>query len=345
MTDDRQDYDIGNIRALLVASFTVKDLRRFCEDRPAFQPVVARFSPDHGVTDMVDEVIDYCRTHLLWDELLTELARERWKQYARAQPDLGAAAPPPVPRPARWMEAVGPRGIAWYWRAAALAGVLLAVALIVWWLVREDGSPAGGTETAVAQVPTTPPAATTESPVPASPLPSVTPMPSPMLSPTPLPDPYNRPWLTLGGPAGPLGAPVADPVTRRYSVQEFEHGTMFWRDNRFETDNWIYVVYWGSADNKSAGSSWTRYADTWQAGDPALSCVQAAPEPVGPKAGFGRLWCFRMEVRNGLGSALAEEENVKGGWLDFAQGVMLHDKLNGRVLVLFEDGHWRAFPD
>jgi len=371
MAEDLQDYNIARIRALLVASFTVKDLRRFCEDRPLFQPIAAQFSPDHGVTDMVDEVIDYCRTHLLWDELLTEVARKRPRPYAQAQPGLGPAAPPPLSGPAAWLATVNPRGITSPWRALALATVLVAAALAVWWLVRKEGPPTSGPVLTPTPAPTSsttptitplPSAAPTPSPPPtpaptsstiptitplpsAAPTPSPTSQPSPTLSPTPLPEPYDELWQRFGGLQGPLGAPVADPVTRRYSVQEFEHGMMFWRDNRWVPDNWIYVLYWGPTDDKSAGSSWSQQVDTWQAGDPALSCAQAAPEPVGPTGGFGRIWCLRLEVRNGLGSALAQEQNVKGGWLDFAGGVMLHDTLNGRVLVLFGDGHWRAFSD
>lgn len=345
MAEDLQDYHIADIRALLVASFTVKDLRRFCEDRPLFQPIADQFSPDHGVMDMVDEVIDYCRTHLLWDELLTEVARERPRPYARAQPRLGPAAPPPLSGPAGWLATVDPRGVAWPFKAMALASLLVVVVLAIWWLVGKEGSSTAGLAPTLTPSPTSG-SAPAVTPLPsATPTPSPTPQPSPPLSLTPLPEPYDKLWQNLGGIQGPLGAPVADPVTRRYSVQEFEHGMMFWRDNQWVPDNWIYVLYWGPSDDKSAGSSWSQQVDTWQAGDPALSCVQAAPEPMGPTGGFGRIWCLRLEVRNGLGSALAQEQNVKGGWLDFAGGVMLHDKLNGRVLVLFQDGHWRAFPD
>jgi hypothetical protein len=125
MTNDEEDYHIANIRKLLIEAFTVKDLRRFCEDRPIFRPIVARFSPEDGVIDMVDEVIGYCRTHLLWDVLLTEVAQERWDQYARFQPELGKSAPPPPPRPARQRIAVPATGRASYWIAGArvLGGV------------------------------------------------------------------------------------------------------------------------------------------------------------------------------------------------------------------------------
>jgi hypothetical protein len=96
MAKDTPEYDIANIRELLTAAFTAKQLRRFCYDRSTFRPVVDEFAPDHGLADMVDQVIDYCHTHLLWDELLTDVALVRWRQYARFQPRLGKSAPPPV---------------------------------------------------------------------------------------------------------------------------------------------------------------------------------------------------------------------------------------------------------
>lgn len=70
MTDDLQAYNIAEIRQLLLVAFTPEELRRFCQDRPLFQPIIIRFSPDHGLDDMVDKVIDYCQTQLLLDELL-----------------------------------------------------------------------------------------------------------------------------------------------------------------------------------------------------------------------------------------------------------------------------------
>jgi nucleoside phosphorylase len=85
---------IATIRELLTAAFTPEDLRRFCQDRPAFRAVVASFGPGHGLDDMVDRVIEHCRTQLLWEELLTDVAQVRPRQYARLEPRLHEHNPP-----------------------------------------------------------------------------------------------------------------------------------------------------------------------------------------------------------------------------------------------------------
>jgi Sulfatase-modifying factor enzyme 1 len=88
MANDTTSYNIAAVRQLLMAAFTVEDLRRFCEDRPTLRPIIARFGPEQGLDDLVDEVIVYCRTHLLWDELLVEVQKENPLQYARFEPML-----------------------------------------------------------------------------------------------------------------------------------------------------------------------------------------------------------------------------------------------------------------
>ena len=73
MDDQDSAYNIAAIRKLLMAAFTPEDLRRFCQDRPLFRPIVTRFGVGHGFEDLVDRVIDYCDTHLLWPEFLAEV--------------------------------------------------------------------------------------------------------------------------------------------------------------------------------------------------------------------------------------------------------------------------------
>jgi len=85
----KQSYDIATIRGLLLAAFSPEDLRRFCLDRPTFQPIVDKFGPGHGLDDMVDRVIDYCRTRSLWKEFLAEVKEERPAAYAPFAPELG----------------------------------------------------------------------------------------------------------------------------------------------------------------------------------------------------------------------------------------------------------------
>jgi hypothetical protein len=85
---DPGDVPYAAIRDLLEAAFTPETLRRFCRDRPDFEPLLRRFSPADGVSDMVDEILDYCRTELLWDDLLAEVAQVKPRQYARFESSL-----------------------------------------------------------------------------------------------------------------------------------------------------------------------------------------------------------------------------------------------------------------
>ena len=91
MPDDENPHDTAVIRKLLLAAFTAQELRRFCWDRLLFRPIVARFGPGHGFADMVDVVIDYCETRLLWSEFLAEVKQENPRQYARFEPGLVVA--------------------------------------------------------------------------------------------------------------------------------------------------------------------------------------------------------------------------------------------------------------
>jgi TIR domain len=79
---------IAAIRRLLLAVFQPELLRRFCQERRDFRPIVSQFGPGHGLEEMVDKVIDYCSNYLLWDVLLDEVARLNPAQYARFEPQL-----------------------------------------------------------------------------------------------------------------------------------------------------------------------------------------------------------------------------------------------------------------
>jgi len=88
MSNDVPVYNLSAIRRLLTAAFTARSLRRFCQDRPVFRPIVNEFAPDHGLNAMVDEVIDFCGTHLLFDDLLAEIEALNPRQYARYEGQL-----------------------------------------------------------------------------------------------------------------------------------------------------------------------------------------------------------------------------------------------------------------
>ncbi len=83
MTDDERAFDLGVIRDLLYAAFTYDTLRRFLQERRLFKPIITEFGPLYGLDNMVDEVIEYCETRLLWQEFLAEVEKDNPNQYAR----------------------------------------------------------------------------------------------------------------------------------------------------------------------------------------------------------------------------------------------------------------------
>lgn len=85
---DPDQPPIRVIRQLLLAAFEPQALRRFCEERSDFRELLNRFGVRYSLDDMVDEVITYCGTYLLWDDLLKEVALINPVQYERFEPDL-----------------------------------------------------------------------------------------------------------------------------------------------------------------------------------------------------------------------------------------------------------------
>jgi hypothetical protein len=85
---DPKSVPYAAIRDLLEAAFTPETLRRFCQDRPAFEPLLRRFGPTDGLASLVAKVLEYCRTELLWDDLLAEVAGANPRQYARFESSL-----------------------------------------------------------------------------------------------------------------------------------------------------------------------------------------------------------------------------------------------------------------
>jgi len=80
--------DIGAVRELLAAAFTAEDLRRFCKDRPAFNPILGEVSREAGLNFVIDQVIQRCETHDLFDELFREVAKVNPRQYKRFEKRL-----------------------------------------------------------------------------------------------------------------------------------------------------------------------------------------------------------------------------------------------------------------
>jgi len=102
---DADGPPIRIIRRLLLAAFDPPEsLRRFCQERPDFRGLLNRFGSKYSLDDMVDEVITYSGTYLLWDDLLEEVALVNPVQYERFEPELRAqhgvvvAEPAAIPR-------------------------------------------------------------------------------------------------------------------------------------------------------------------------------------------------------------------------------------------------------
>ena len=106
MTEPAREYNLGAINDLLTRAFmNEKDLRRFLRHRKAFQAVLDLVSVDAGLADHVDVLIEYCRTRLLFEELLDGVQAENPRQYERLAFQLGLpvvaereapSAPPPA---------------------------------------------------------------------------------------------------------------------------------------------------------------------------------------------------------------------------------------------------------
>jgi hypothetical protein len=104
MTDTVSSYNLAVIHDLLTAAFSAEELRRFCQGHALFQPIIANFGPNHSLNQMADEVVDYCRTYHLWDELLEAIEEKNPRQYDRFRDSLRvssssvhSAPSPPVP--------------------------------------------------------------------------------------------------------------------------------------------------------------------------------------------------------------------------------------------------------
>jgi HEAT repeat protein len=74
MNSEEQPHNLATIRKLLLDTFRDgQDLRRFCQDRPTFQPILPLFGPGFSLADMIDAVLDYCERRLLLDDLQAEI--------------------------------------------------------------------------------------------------------------------------------------------------------------------------------------------------------------------------------------------------------------------------------
>lgn len=81
LVEHADQYDIASIRSLLTSAFGDRELRRFCRERPKFRPVLPRFGSLFSLEDMIDVLLEYCQTRILFQELLSEIREVNPAQY------------------------------------------------------------------------------------------------------------------------------------------------------------------------------------------------------------------------------------------------------------------------
>jgi hypothetical protein len=76
------------IRGLLRDAFIDDELWRFCYDRSLFRRICSLVNSGAGKDEVIDKVVQYCESRLLFAELLTEIRAANPRQYERYAPYL-----------------------------------------------------------------------------------------------------------------------------------------------------------------------------------------------------------------------------------------------------------------
>jgi len=190
------------------------------------------------------------------------------------------------------------------------------------------------------------PSAPTDTPTSPPPEPTDTPVPTdtPAL---PVPEPFAHVWAAAGGAGGRLGNPAAGAVLDRWVADQFfEGGLAYWRNNESIPANYVYALLYKNGTDETQGTAWLQFEDLWRDGMSQFSCPEAeANGDLGPKRGFGKVWCEEAAVRDGLKLPLVGEQGANAGFQDFEKGAMLWIARLGYVYVLYDDGDWQRFSD
>ena len=84
MRENAQNLNTAALVQLLTEAFmNTKDLRRFCRDSADFRPILEFVSESAGLRDHVDVLIAFCKTRLLFGELLAGVERDNPRQHTR----------------------------------------------------------------------------------------------------------------------------------------------------------------------------------------------------------------------------------------------------------------------
>ena len=150
---------------------------------------------------------------------------------------------------------------------------------------------------------------------------------------TPVADQQALP--TQETPAGDAAAPAPVYATIRAAYVPFEHGIMFWVENRNE----IFVLINGASPLEGTYST---YMDTWREGMPETD-PNITPDAgfFQPTRNFGQAWRTYPGVRDSLGWGTAETTNYTALVVQDNNKVILSGPDN-RVYEFAEDGTWRS---
>jgi YVTN family beta-propeller protein len=159
----------------------------------------------------------------------------------------------------------------------------------------------------------------------------------------PLDTDYIRGWMESGGNHGPLGDPAAPSYGYWYAEQQYERGSMQWRQVMTGT-NQIYVfdnesTQPGGTDwNGRDSGLWAQYDDNWVSGMPLFpaGCPDAG-WPHGPMFGFGVTWCDEPGVKDTIGYPIGGQYGTLGGDQAFANGSVFWNPDSDAYYVLRND--------
>jgi hypothetical protein len=101
MNPDSDQYNLVAIRNLLRDAFTADTLWRFCQDRADFRQVLFEIGRNAGLAEMIDVLLEHCRTQLLFDDIFSAVREVNPRQYARYEAELctfEAATPRTTPQ-------------------------------------------------------------------------------------------------------------------------------------------------------------------------------------------------------------------------------------------------------
>jgi len=129
--------------------------------------------------------------------------------------------------------------------------------------------------------------------------------------------------------------------------QYFARGYLVWFDSPQDPD----FVWAAAIPNSAANEGTTSYlfTDTWP-GSPEYWCREAeARAPLGPRRGFGMLWCEYADLRADIGQAVEEEiggpDYPRCEAQLFQGGAILHNPLDAKYWVFIDNGGWYRFDE